>query len=399
MQINFWGVRGSSPTPFREHLRYGGNTSCVEIRTDENQICIFDAGTGLRSFGKRLVREFGFGQIQAAVFFSHYHWDHIQGIPMFEPLYHPDNHFYFYSFPSHSYTVEEALQGQMRDPYFPVQMDAMRAQRSFHRLEQDVVQMGKTTIHARRLNHPQGCLGYRIESPAGVAVYATDNEAGHIQYDRNLRELAQNADTLILDAQYTPVEYANYRRGWGHNSWEDAVKVALQAQVKRLVLYHHDPDHNDRFIDSIAQEAQKRFPEVLAASETLEIELHAGQQRPRTRSGERRKPMTDIALPAVVEGMGDNGFSFVERTVVETLAFDGASFVLEDKPDPRRRLLLHVKLSADPNTEGLTVRLESEIVQIGEMAEGRHAVTVRFPSVASHHQPKADAHSSGNAGD
>jgi phosphoribosyl 1,2-cyclic phosphodiesterase len=364
-------------------LRYGGNTSCVEVRTSQNEICIFDAGTGLRALGKRLVREFGYERVHAAVFLSHYHWDHIQGIPMFEPLYHPANHFYFYSFPSHSHPVQETLEGQMREPYFPVQMDAMRAQRSFHKLERDVVEVGGAAVRAMPLNHPQGCLGYRVESAAGIVVYATDNEAGSPQHDRNLRDLAAGADALIIDAQYTPLEYTQYRRGWGHSTWQDAVNVASDAGVRCLVLYHHDPDHNDAFLDAVVEEARKRFPHVAAATEGTEIDLNCPDMHPLPRTSERRRQARrQIGLPVVVEGRQRNGLSFIESTVMENISFGGASFLLSNEPDPRRHLQLHIKLSSEPFAEASTISLDSRIVRSQAAADGdKHEIAVRFPSM------------------
>src|SRR5579871_5238147 len=136
MKVRFWGVRGSTPTPFRENLRYGGNTSCVEVRTPDNELFIFDCGTGLRQLGKSLVEEFGHRSIQAYIFLSHYHWDHIQGIPFFEPLYNPENYFYFHSSARSQCTVQQALEEQMSDPYFPVNMSTMEAHRQFCKIEE-----------------------------------------------------------------------------------------------------------------------------------------------------------------------------------------------------------------------------------------------------------------------
>src|SRR5579863_5523563 len=137
MKVRFWGVRGSTPAPAAENLRYGGNTSCVEVRSPQGEILIFDCGTGLRSLGKQLLSEFGHQSIEAYIFLSHYHWDHIQGIPFFEPLYNPENYFYFHSFPAQHCTAQQALDRQMSDPYFPVDMATMQAHRQFSDVEKD----------------------------------------------------------------------------------------------------------------------------------------------------------------------------------------------------------------------------------------------------------------------
>src|SRR5579863_3825105 len=141
MKVRFWGVRGSTPAPAAENLRYGGNTSCVEVRSPQGEILIFDCGTGLRPLGKQLLAEYGHRSIQAYIFLSHYHWDHIQGIPFFEPLYNPENHFHFYSFPGHRCTVQQALEEQMSDPYFPVNMATMAAHRMFYNIGKETISL------------------------------------------------------------------------------------------------------------------------------------------------------------------------------------------------------------------------------------------------------------------
>jgi phosphoribosyl 1,2-cyclic phosphodiesterase len=268
MTLRFWGVRGSTPTPVRENLKYGGNTPCIELRAG-GELFILDCGTGLRLLGHSLRREFGRKPIRAQVFLSHYHWDHIQGIPFFTPLYDPKNTFVFHSFQSAETDVQRALEHQMNNPYFPVDMRAMRAKRNFREIEEQSGRFGGLLITARRLNHPQGCLGFRIEYHGRTITYATDNEPGDPRGDQNVRALADGADVLIYDAQYTPQEYCNGKQSWGHSTWEEGVKIAREARVKKLVLFHHDPDHNDRKVDAIVRQAQRRFPATIAAREGL----------------------------------------------------------------------------------------------------------------------------------
>ena len=272
MHVRFWGVRGSTPTPQRANLRYGGNTSCVELRTREG-IFILDCGTGLRVLGHALMREHGGRPIHARVFLSHYHWDHIQGIPFFVPLYSPANSFRFHSFRSIQASVQQALEGQMMNPYFPVDMGAMRAQREFIEIGEARKKYGKLLITSKRLNHPQGCLGYRIEYGRRVLVYATDNEPGDARGDQNVRALAEGADVFVYDSQYTPHEYRTAKKSWGHSTWEEATNIAREAGVKRLILFHHDPDHDDKQIDSILRQARGRFRATLAAREGLTLRL------------------------------------------------------------------------------------------------------------------------------
>jgi phosphoribosyl 1,2-cyclic phosphodiesterase len=274
MQIKFWGVRGSTPTPQLENMRYGGNTSCVEVRID-GQIYVFDCGTGFRNLGKQLSSEFADKPLYAHVFLSHFHWDHIQGIPFFSPLYdRPDNYLFFHS-SSRTRGLQRALEEQMADPYFPVDMNEMAAHRNFYDIEEGRVSFDNCAVEAKWLNHPQGCLGFRIETNHGVLVYATDNEPGHPLFDKNVRKLAEGADVLIYDAQYLPEEYSAKKRGWGHSHWREAVDICMESGAKELVLFHHDPDHSDEMIDNIVRTAGEYYPTVRAASEGMEIQLSA----------------------------------------------------------------------------------------------------------------------------
>jgi len=272
MFLRFWGVRGSTPTPQRQNLRYGGNTSCVELRTREG-IFVLDCGTGFRLLGNHLRREFGQRPLHANVFLSHYHWDHIQGIPFFVPLYNRTNRFLFHSFRSVETDVQRALEDQMMNPYFPVDMRAMLAKREFGIIGEETRIYNGLRITTKRLNHPQGCLGYRIECNRKILVYATDNEPGDPRGDQNVRALAEGADVFIYDSQYTPHEYRTAKKNWGHSTWQDAVNIARDAKVKRLVLFHHDPDHDDKQIDAIQRQARRQFAGAIAAREGLTIQL------------------------------------------------------------------------------------------------------------------------------
>ncbi|MBI2815313.1 MAG: MBL fold metallo-hydrolase [Acidobacteria bacterium] len=335
MKLRFWGVRGSTPTPVAENFRYGGNTSCVEVRSPKGEIIILDCGTGFRSLGKQLLQEYGHRSIEAYVFLSHYHWDHIQGIPFFEPLYNPENCFYFHSFPGHRCTVQQALEEQMSDPYFPVNMSVMEARRQFHNIENETISFKDAVLKTVPLNHPQGCVGFRIESGGSVIVYATDNEPGSAQHDSNVRRLAEGADVLIYDAQYTPLEYVNFKKGWGHSTWREAVNIAKEAQVKQLVLFHHDPDHSDNFLETIVGEAQKFFPNVVAAWEGLEIDISRKEHlHPPDQAERRASNRESFKIPLLVQGKGKDGIPFVEHTTLENLSIRGAYFLLENDPAP-----------------------------------------------------------------
>lgn len=270
MRIKFWGVRGSTPTPQADNLRYGGNTSCVEVRLND-ELYVFDCGTGFRALGQQLRREFDSRPVCAHIFVSHFHWDHIQGIPFFGPLYDaPENRFLFHS-SNRKRTLKRVMEEQMASPYFPVNTSEMKAARDFYEIEEGRVTLGTVTVEAKWLNHPQGCMGFRLETPAGSVVYATDNEPGDAVFDKSVRKLAEGADVLIYDAQYLPEEYEARKRGWGHSHWREAVNLVMESGAGELVLFHHDPDHDDRCIDKVVAEARNYYPRVRAAAEGMEI--------------------------------------------------------------------------------------------------------------------------------
>jgi phosphoribosyl 1,2-cyclic phosphodiesterase len=271
MRIKFWGVRGSTPTPHRENMRYGGNTSCVEVQLGEGRY-IFDCGTGFRALGQHLAKEATGKEIAAHVFVSHFHWDHIQGFPFFRPLYEHGNRFYFHC-SARTSSLKHVLEAQMSVPYFPVGLPEMRAQREFYDIEEGRISLDEMVVQTMWLNHPQGCMGFRLETKQGVFVYATDNEPGDSIFDANVRKLAAGADVLIYDAQYLPEEYNARRRGWGHSHWREAVNIVMESGAQELVLFHHDPAHDDACIDQVVKEAGNYYPRVRAAAEGMEIVL------------------------------------------------------------------------------------------------------------------------------
>jgi phosphoribosyl 1,2-cyclic phosphodiesterase len=279
MRIKFWGVRGSTPTPQAENMRYGGNTSCVEVRFGD-QLYIFDCGTGFRVLGHQLQDEFSEKRqpISAHVFVSHFHWDHIQGIPFFRPLYDsPDSRFHFHC-SSRTRSLRQVMDEQMASPYFPVDLSHMKAQRKFYDIDSGRLNMDEgIQIQTAWLNHPQGCMGFRLETKDGVLVYATDNEPGDAAFDKAVRKLAEGADVLIYDAQYLPEQYAAEKRGWGHSHWREAVNVVMESGAKELVLFHHDPDHTDAVVDRVVKEARNYYPKVRAAAEGMEIKIESLQ--------------------------------------------------------------------------------------------------------------------------
>ncbi len=279
-KLSFWGVRGSTPTVDRVTWRYGGNTPCIELVTPGGSRFILDCGTGLRTLGNRLVASAGHEAIDAHIFVTHYHWDHIQGIPFFAPLYDQQNKFHFYSFRSEFLgpdSLKRVFEAQMAQPYFPVNLGAMSAARDFTEVAGgDRFEVCDTKVITRSLNHPQGCLGFRFETPVGVIVYATDNEPGRPECDAALRELAEGADIFINDAQYTPAQLETHR-GWGHSTWAEGVRVAKDAGVRHLVLFHHDPDSSDKGVDTILRDARDQFENTWAATEGMALMLGGGR--------------------------------------------------------------------------------------------------------------------------
>ncbi|MBZ5678551.1 MAG: MBL fold metallo-hydrolase [Acidobacteriia bacterium] len=273
MRIKFWGVRGSTPTPQPENMRYGGNTSCVEVRLGD-RIYIFDCGTGFRVLGHHLEQEFADNPFSAHVFVSHFHWDHIQGMPFFRPLYDSPNSQFLFHASSRTRSLKQVMAEQMASPYFPVNLNQMRAKQDFYEIDAGRVNVEDgVNLQAAWLNHPQGCMGFRLETKDGILVYATDNEPGDANFDKAVRKLAEGADILIYDAQYLPEEYEARRRGWGHSHWREAVNVVMESGAKELILFHHDPDHNDACIDKVVTEARNHYPKVRAAAEGMEIQL------------------------------------------------------------------------------------------------------------------------------
>ncbi len=272
MEVRIWGARGSVPTPIMENLRVGGNTSCVEVRAATGESYILDAGTGIRLLG--LAR----GQSETPqrdlhIFLTHFHWDHLQGLPFFTPLYSARNRITFHS-ACPAAELQQVLQGQMSNPYFPVRFDLVAAELRFEQLRGSAARFGEVQISSFPLHHPGGACGYAIEAGGARVVYATDHEHGDERADAGLMAAARNADVLIYDAQFTPEEYAAHK-GWGHSTWLEATGLAEAACVKHLVLFHHDPGHSDEEMQRIVEQARERFPNTSLAIEGESIAVRA----------------------------------------------------------------------------------------------------------------------------
>lgn len=268
--VQFWGVRGSVPAPGKETIRYGGNTSCIEMRV-AGQRLIFDGGTGLRVLGEELINEM---PVEAYMFFTHYHWDHIQGFPLFTPAFTTGNCFHIYgAIPPEGESMKQHFIERVLHPNSPVPLSGLQADLRFYTLEhhQKIVLDG-IEIETGTLNHPNSAMGYRVTWNGRTAVYCSDTEHFPDRLDESVMHLARDADVLIYDAMYTDDEYHNPKSpkvGWGHSTWQEALKMAEAANVKRVVIFHHDPTHSDDFLDKIAEEVQAAFPKAIMAREGL----------------------------------------------------------------------------------------------------------------------------------
>jgi len=305
VHIQFWGTRGSIATPGSLTARYGGNTSCVEVRSARGTLVVLDCGTGARPLGRKLMSG-GAKGLRGNLLISHTHWDHIQGIPFFAPLFARGTEWDVYGPKGLGASLREALAGQMRYDYFPVTLDECSARIRFHDLVEGSFDVGDIKVSTRYLNHPVLTLAYRLEADGAVVVYACDHEP-HApmlavegrdlsEQDRRHAEFVEGADLLIHDAQYTAAEYPS-KIGWGHSPAEYVVSLSRYARVKRVALTHHDPlrddDAIDRMIATLRQHSSP--PEVFAACEGQVVQLGASQdQGSAIRAGEHER---DAELP------------------------------------------------------------------------------------------------------
>jgi len=270
--VRFWGVRGSIPSPGPETARYGGNTPCVEVRCGTAQL-IFDLGTGARALG-----EASEGPMEATLFLSHYHYDHLQGLPFFRPVFDPRCHITVRGPTRRGQTVQDVISGQMQQPFFPVTAEMVfRAQLEYHPFTAgDTVRVGSAVVTGLEVNHPGGNIAYKVDFSGRTVVYATDTEHG-TERDAQLVEFSRGAEVLIYDAMYTEDEYVGRvgtsKIGWGHSTWEAAVKIADEAKVGTLALFHHDPTRTDGAMDHLMKTVRRHRKQTIAAREGLALKL------------------------------------------------------------------------------------------------------------------------------
>jgi len=288
--IKFWGVRGSIPTPGPTTLFYGGNTSCVEVRA-AGQIIILDAGTGLRLLGRELLAEYDEKPLDLTLLLTHTHWDHIQGLPFFLPVYQPRNHLRILGYEGARVGLESVLSSQMESPFFPIGLNEVPANIRIEELKDWAFDLNGVAVHAHAAFHPGVCVGYRLSIGGRSVAFFPDNELPSLEEaaraatraagrtpvpatrgQPSLAEFVRGVDALVMDSQYDAREYEQHV-GWGHGCVDRVVALAVEAQVKQLYLFHHDPDHDDATIDRMVAHAQK-----LAVARSSPLQVHAARE-------------------------------------------------------------------------------------------------------------------------
>lgn len=274
MRIRFWGVRGTIPTPGPDTVKYGGNTSCVEVTTSDKQLIIIDAGSGIRHLGKHLIQH-GPSRITGSLLISHTHWDHIQGFPFFGPLFNRTNRFVIVGKKRVGKQLQETMAGQFIEPYLPFAYNSLPADLIVKEVKdgESLIIGDDTKVTVADLNHPGGCLGFRIESNGIVFVYCSDVSHYDDGFDQNLLQLADGADLLVHDAHFASLEERQRFSEYGHSSWIEAAQAAIEARVGCLALYHYSPDLTDDELDHILVKSREIFPQTILAREGMEIEL------------------------------------------------------------------------------------------------------------------------------
>lgn len=272
MQIKFYGTRGSIPVSDPNYLEFGGNTTSIQVKRDNGNVSILDAGTGIRQLGKDIVAA-NWKNPELFIGLTHFHWDHIQGFPFFAPAYDPRFRINILakSKDKQVTSLEGVFAAQMRSEYFAIPMEKMGAKFNFMEVSDEKLQFGNAALSIIKQHHPGDSYGYKMEDNGKVLVICTDLEHGD-GIDLNIVEFCKGADLLVHDGQFTPEEYEQ-RQGWGHSTYQQAIEVAKQAGVKELLITHHDPDHDDFFLEKIEKECRKLFPNSALAREGMEWDV------------------------------------------------------------------------------------------------------------------------------
>jgi ribonuclease BN (tRNA processing enzyme) len=267
MDIRFWGVRGTMPVSGKDSQKYGGRTPCASLISSAGDIVIVDAGTGIKWLGESLLARRDAGNLRLHILLTHFHLDHVMGLPFFVPLYSAGAQITFYS-PLAPRDTEKQLRGLMSARYFPVDFSETASTKAFLKVGETTVSIGKFKISGCPLNHPQGSFGYKIADRTGSIVFATDTEPPEDGLDERLAVFLRGAAFFVCDATFTPEEYKT-RQGWGHGTWLDGIRLARRAGVPNLLLSHLSPDHTDAQVDEMVRAARREFPGTRAAREGL----------------------------------------------------------------------------------------------------------------------------------
>ncbi len=257
MEIRFWGTRGSIPSPGPDTLEFGGNTTCLEVVLHSGRRIVIDGGTGIRLLGERLKT--AVATVRIHLLLTHNHWDHLIGLPFFSPIYREDSEIQVDGWPLAYQALKRIFDDHMGDGFFPVAFEQLKAHITFlSKIARHPLVLDDVQIDALPLNHPQGCLGFRFQEEGHTLVFITDNELGLNGGSRfpDFVKFSKGADLLIHDAQYLPEEMP-FHRGWGHSTYEEAVRLALEAEVKSLLLTHHDPARKDTAVREIVSRARQ----------------------------------------------------------------------------------------------------------------------------------------------
>ena len=272
-QLEFWGVRGTVPTPVADRLGHGGNTICLAIRLAGDEWVLLDCGTGARLLGREIATRSAGRPTRIHILFSHYHFDHVEGLPLFLPLYDRNTTLRIHGFAPAGRTLRNTLEPFIAPPYFPVRLSGTPATVEYEEVDGSPFSIGDLRVSTLPLNHPDGCIAYRLERHGRRVIFATDHEHGDPEVDAALASFAEGADHLIYDATYVPAEYESLRKGWGHSTWYAAIAAARAAHAKHLVLFHHHPDHTDEELEKILAVARAEFPGTIVAREGMTIPL------------------------------------------------------------------------------------------------------------------------------